>query len=214
MTKLLSWVSAAMLLAAIPVMAFGEDPKEAKKGAPTATGAEVGKPAPEFTLKDTEGKEHKLSSYKGKIVVVQWTNHQCPFIVRHEKTDKTMQNTAAKLAKDNVVWLAIDSTPTAEEKLADIKTWRKDNGISFPTLLDASGTVGKLFGAKTTPHMFVIDAKGVLAYAGAIDDDNEGTKKDDKNYVEEAVSALVKGSAVATPTTKSYGCSIKYKEGK
>ena len=216
MNKLLSWISATLLVAAVPVvaMAFGEPEKKEAPAAAATAGAEVGKPAPDFALKDSEGKEHKLADLKGKIVVLEWTNHECPYVVRHQKTHKTMQKTAEKLAKDNVVWLAINSSHFAAEKIDAINTWRKDNGVTYPILIDAAGTTGKAYGAKTTPHMFVIDAKGILAYAGAIDDDNDDSKKEDKNYVEEAVTALVKGSAVPTATTKAYGCSVKYKEGK
>ncbi len=207
MRKLLSWASATLLVAAIPVCALAmQDEGKAEK----AAGAEVGKPAPDFTLKDANGTEHKLSSLKGKIVVLEWTNHECPYVVRHQKNDKTMQKLADKFKKDNVVWLAINSSHFAQEKLESIQKWQKDNEVAYPILIDASGATGKAYGAKTTPHMFVIDAKGVLAYAGAIDDNPDGAKKEAKNFVEEAVAALLKDSTVATPSTKPYGCSVKY----
>ncbi len=182
-----------------------EEPKK-----PTATtGAEIGKPAPDFTLKDMDGKEHKLSSLKGKIVVLEWATHKCPFCLRHYK-EKTMANTYTSFKDKGVVWFAIDSSNWAEKDKDQIGKWWKEQGSPFPYLLDADGKVGRAFGAKNTPHMFVIDVKGVLAYQGAIDDDPDGTKDKDVNYVADAINALLKGTAVATATTKPYGCSVKY----
>ncbi len=172
--------------------------------------AEIGKPAPEFALKDANGKEVSLASFKGKVVVLEWTNHTCPFVKRHQGQQKTMQKTFAKFAGKPVAWLAIDSSRYCEEKIDGIREWIKTNDIKFPILMDAKGKVGHIYGAKTTPHMYVIDQKGVLAYAGAIDDDPQGDKESPKNYVEDAVNALLKGSTVATARTKSYGCSVKY----
>lgn len=178
-----------------------------------ATGAEVGKPAPDFTLKDIEGKEHKLSDYKGKVVVLEWTSHHCPFVVRHQKEQQTMQKTYAEFKDQGVVWLAIDSTRSdfqggyTNEKISG---WVKDAEVTYPILRDEDGAVGKLYGAKTTPHMFVIDKEGKIVYAGAIDDDVPGRKDNDKNYVAEALKATLAGSTVETPYTKPYGCSIKY----
>jgi peroxiredoxin len=177
----------------------------------TSTTAEIGKPAPDFTLKSVDGKEVKLSSFKGKVVVLEWINHECP-VVNRVYGANTMAGTIEKFKGQDVIWLAIDSSNFAEQKIDSIKKWVADKKITSPYLLDASGKVGKMFGAKTTPHMFVIDKNGVLAYAGAIDDDESGSKTTKRNYVEEAVTALLKGTAVATPTTKSYGCTVKYKE--
>ena len=118
----------------------------------------------------------------------------------------------AKFKGKPVVWLAIDSSHFAGEKVADIKSWSAKNEVSYPILLDADGKVGHAYAAKTTPHMFVIDAKGLLAYSGALDNNAYGDKEEGvRNYVEEAVTALLKGSTVATATTKPYGCSVKYK---
>lgn len=173
---------------------------------------EIGKPAPDFTLKDTEGKSHTLSSLKGKIVVLQWTNNECPFIVRHEKTKKTPQNTYNQFKDKNVVWFGINSTHTAQDNIDTIKSWIKENQISYPILIDADGKVGHLFGAKTTPHCFVIDQQGNIAYMGAIDNDPSGKNPNATNYVAEAITALQSGSTVATTTTEPYGCSVKYKD--
>lgn len=172
--------------------------------------AAVGKPAPDFTLKDLDGKEHKLSALKGKIVVLEWTNHQCPFVKRCHKA-KVMTKTLEKFRGKPVVWLAIDSSYFAADKREEIREWKMQNGVTYPILLDPEGKVGRLYGAKTTPHMFVIDQKGVLAYQGAIDDNPYGDKKKATNYVEQAIRALLNGSTVAVKETKSYGCSVKYK---
>lgn len=173
--------------------------------------AEIGKPAPEFTLKDIEGKEQKLSQYKGKVVVLEWVNHECPVCKRHAEA-KTATNIMGKFKDKPVVYLGIDSSHFAETKMDGIKKWAKEFNITYPVLIDAPGKVGKSYGAKTTPHVFVIDQAGKLAYMGAIDDDPEGTKKDKaKNYVEAAVTALLNNSAVATTTTEPYGCTVKYK---
>lgn len=179
--------------------------------ADTGTKAEIGKPAPAFTLKDTAGNEHSLEKYKGKIVVLQWTNHECPFIVARAGKDKALNVTAASFKAEEVVWLAIDSSHFCETKREQIAAFDKASGFAFPTLLDAEGKIGRAYGAKTTPHMFVIGKDGNLAYSGALDDDKTGTNKNARNYVREAVDALLKGSAVSTTTSTPYGCSVKYK---
>ncbi len=189
--------SAVALAVMLPVVSFA------------AETAQVGKPAPAFTLKDESGKEHSLAQYKGKVVVLEWTNPECPFVKRHYEAD-TMQKTQAGFDSSKVVWLTVDSTShnTPEKTVA----WKKGEGFSQPVLQDPSGTVGHSYGAKTTPHMYVIDTQGVLRYAGAIDDDPRGNKKDGvTNYVKTAVDAVLSGKPVATPTTDSYGCSVKYK---
>lgn len=170
--------------------------------------AVVGKPAPSFELPDEAGKTHKLSDYKGKTVVLEWTNPGCPVVQRHYDS-KTMHDVSAKLGAD-VVWLAIDSSHTVKPE--DSAQWKKDNAMAWPVLQDPAGTTGVAYGAKTTPHMYVIDAEGVLRYAGAIDDDPHGKKEKGErvNYVVEAVEAIAAGKDVATPETKAYGCSVKY----
>ncbi|MBM7112830.1 thioredoxin family protein [[Archangium] primigenium] len=174
-----------------------------------ADSAQVGKPAPAFTLKDEAGKEHSLAQYKGKIVVLEWTNPGCPFVQRHY-TANTMQKTASGYDASKVVWLAVDSTASnAPDKSA---AWKKEKGFAFPVLQDPSGKVGKEYGARTTPHMYVIDDKGVVRYAGAIDDDARGNKTGTPtNYVKGAVDALLSGKDVPTATSEPYGCSVKYK---
>ena len=197
-TKALPVFVAALLFVAAPAVAGG---------------AVVGHKAPDFSLVDHAGNTHKLSDYAGKIVVLEWTNPQCPFVQRHySEGNMTMVDTAAKFAGDEVVWLAVDSSKfvTAESASA----WAKEKGMAHPTLLDASGEVGRMYGAKTTPHMFVVGTDGTLIYNGAIDDDKTGKASDPTNYVAAAVSAAMHGEAVAQGTTKPYGCSVKYAEMK
>ncbi|WP_426756384.1 thioredoxin family protein [Myxococcus sp. Y35] len=177
-------------------------------GAPAFADAEVGKPAPSFTLKDESGKEHSLAQYKGRVVILEWTNPECPFVQRHYKAD-TMVNTLKGFDAKKVVWLAVDSTAhnTPEKSAA----WKKEEGFPYPVLQDASGTVGKAYGAKTTPHMYVIDEKGVVRYAGAIDDDPRGKNAKATNHVKTAVDAVIGGQQVPAATTTPYGCTVKYK---
>ena len=184
----------AVLSAAVPALA--------------ADSAEVGKPAPAFTLKDETGKTHSLSQYQGKVVVLEWTNPGCPFVQRHYQA-KTMQNTLQSLSGKNVVWLAVDSTSTDTADTA--LSWKKEQGFSYPMLRDTEGTVGHAYGAKTTPHMYVIDEKGVLRYSGAIDDDPRGKSATPVNHVKAAVDAVLSGKPVPEASTEPYGCSVKYK---
>lgn len=174
--------------------------------------AEVGKPAPDFAAKDLEGKEYKLADLKGKIVVLEWTNNQCPFVVRHQAKQKTMQKTFAQFKDTDVVWLAVNSSHFCADKADEIKAYAKTNGIEYPILLDPEGQIGHVYMAKTTPHMFVIDKRGVLVYQGAIDNDDYGKSENATNYVADAVHALLDGSTVAVASTKPYGCSVKYKQ--
>ncbi|NNB85816.1 thioredoxin family protein [Corallococcus sp. AB032C] len=173
-----------------------------------ADNAEVGKPAPAFTLKDEAGKAHSLSEYKGKVVVLEWTNPECPFVKRHYEA-KTMQTTQKGFDAKKVVWLTVDSSSTHNAKSA--ADWKKKEGFSQPVLLDTDGAVGKSYAAKTTPHMYVIDGEGVVRYAGAIDNDPRGKEATKVNYVQTAVDALINGKQVANPTSEPYGCSVKYK---
>lgn len=178
-----------------------------------AGGVEIGKPVPEFTLTDIHGKTHKLSDYKGKIVILEWTNPNCPFVQRVYR-EGIMTATQKKAAEKGAVWITINSThpkhkdfETNEELAKIYKEW-KAQYTAF--LTDLEGTVGRMFDAKTTPHMFVIDKDGKLVYAGAIDDDPRGSKAEKVNYVQVALDELSSGKPVSIATTKSYGCSMKY----
>jgi peroxiredoxin len=170
---------------------------------------EIGKPAPDFSLKDAQGKSHQLSEYHGKVVVLEWTCPECPFVQRHYQQG-TMKELAGSFADTNVVWLAVNTSHY--NKAEDSLKWTKEQELSYPTLLDSDGAVGRLYDAKTTPHMFVIDPQGKLVYNGAIDDDPQGKKEMAQrvNYVKGAVHALLAGKEVSVSETKPYGCSVKY----
>jgi len=182
-----------------------------------ADGATVGKAAPEFSLTDTDGKAVKLSSFKGKTVVLEWFNPGCPY-VKKSHTVGSLVDTAAKHTKSGVVWLAINSGAAGKQgaALAENVTAKKTFALAHPVLLDPTGAVGKSYGATNTPHMFVIDKAGVLAYAGAIDNSPDAEKHSVPegaklvNYVDDAVAALAAGKPVAVTTTKAYGCGVKY----
>ena len=165
--------------------------------------------APAFTLHDQTGKPHTLAEYAGKIVVLEWVNPECPFVKRHYD-NKTMVNLANTYADKGVVWLAVNSTNTFDQ--AKNAAFVQERGTPYPVLNDSDGKVGRLYDAKTTPHLFVIDKAGQLAYQGAVDDDPAGNKADKINYVKQAIDDLLAGRAVATPETKPYGCSVKYAE--
>jgi peroxiredoxin len=205
-------VVAAAAALTLPCEPSSADSKKAVAGA-TAT---VGKPAPAFKLKDLAGKEVSLASFKGKVVVLEWFNPGCPFVQRSH-TVGSLVDTARRHAKGGVVWLAINSGGPGKQG-ADVamnteaaKTW----SLAHPILRDESGAVGKRYGATNTPHMFVIDKKGVLAYAGAIDNSPDGEGKSAQggkliNYVDAALQDVAAGKPVRTSTTKAYGCTVKY----
>jgi peroxiredoxin len=175
----------------------------------------VGSLAPDFQLNSIDGKVHKLSDYRGKIVVLEWTNPGCPVVQRHFR-DGLMPALQKECTDKGVVWLTVNSTNPNHQNYKTpeaLKSIYGDWNAAFTALLmDADGKVGKALGAKTTPHMFVIDKGGKLAYNGAVDDDPQGTKETRTNYVRLAVDSLLKGETVATSTTKPYGCSVKYAE--
>ncbi|MHC4962479.1 MAG: thioredoxin family protein [Planctomycetota bacterium] len=168
--------------------------------------------APDFTLKDINGKLVQLSTLKGKTVVLEWTNYDCPFVKPHYDTEsKTMSKLAAKYADQGVVWLTINSTHYATTETN--KEWAETKGLKQTVLVDSDGKVGKLYKAKTTPHMFVIDKEGKIAYQGAIDNAPMGKKPEDQelvNYVDKAFAELLADKKVEIAKTKSYGCSVKY----
>ena len=168
----------------------------------------VGQPAPGFTLKDQDGAEVDLAKLRGKIVVLEWTNPDCPFAQRHAEA-KTMSTLADRYRGKGVVWLGVDSTSYLDA--ARDRAWRSEHELPYPVLDDHKGTVGTAYGAKTTPHMFVIDGTGTVVYEGAIDDDATGDKgKQARNYVAEALDEVTAGQPVKLAETKPYGCSVKY----
>jgi peroxiredoxin len=178
--------------------------------------AEIGQPAPAFELVDVNGKTHKLSDFteKGKIVVLEWWNPGCPFVVKHHERMTTMADTAKKFKKDNVVWIKINSTNSSHKDFGLDKEAMKKWKVETPVLLDTDGKVGKMYGAKTTPHMYIVDAKGILRYNGAIDShrgwDSYSESDDVTNYVAKALKEIVAGETVTMAETKPYGCSVKY----
>ena len=205
---------AVLALAAVPAFAPAAPAAGDATPAPAATGVKPGDMAPDFTLKDINGVEHSLAKYlaDGKIVVLEWFNPDCPFIVKHHKLNRTMNDTYATLGHKGMVWLAINSGAPGKQG-AGLERNQKAHAeyeMPFPLLLDEAGTVGRAYGAKTTPHMFVIGKDGKVAYTGAIDDDNSPTVPGKRNHVITALRALFDGREVPEPDTKPYGCSVKY----
>jgi peroxiredoxin len=167
--------------------------------------------APDFTLTNFDGKKVSLSDYKGKIVVLEWFNDECPFVRYHYEKVTTMNNIAGRYKDKNVVFLAINST--GHQELAATRKFVEDFKVVHPILDDSAGTVGKAYGAKTALHMFIIGADGFVVYNGAIDNAPMGNiPKGEKlvNYVEKALDELAAGKSVSISETKPYGCSVKY----
>jgi peroxiredoxin len=177
---------------------------------------QVGQPAPDFTLADLSGKQHELSDYKGKYVVLEWVNFGCPFVKKHYGS-QNMQKLQREFADKGVVWLSICSSAPGkqgnETPEAAAKGISKFGWTASAYLVDANGKVGKLYNAKTTPQMFVVDPQGTLIYAGAIDDKptpNPATVNGANNFVKAALTEASAGQVVSVPSTKPYGCSVKY----
>jgi hypothetical protein len=177
----------------------------------------IGKPAPLFTGHASDGKTYGLADYQGKFVVLEWYNPRCPFIRKHYDSGN-MQGLQEKYGQKGVIWLAIDSSAPGKEgymvaKEAEVMRGREKEK-SLATLLDPDQKIASLYAAKTTPHMFIIDPKGILIYQGAIDDHNSADSVDipkSKNYVAAALDQAMAGKAVAVASTHPYGCSVKYK---
>lgn len=178
--------------------------------------ADINQPAPLFTAQTADGKAVDLAAYKGKVVVLEWTNDGCPFVAKHYDSGnipKLQKEAAAK----GVVWLQVVSSAPGEQGFVDASTAAKLNAsrkaAPAATVVDPQGKVGKLYGAQTTPHIFIIDAQGQLVYKGGIDS-IASTKQQDiekaEPYVANAIKAVTSGQRVATPSTKPYGCSVKY----
>jgi peroxiredoxin len=167
------------------------------------------KRAPGFELNSFDGKTVSLSDYRGKIVVLEWFNMECPFSLYHYKTKKTMTGLAEKYKSKNVVWFAVNSTNHTTP--AANKTFAEKYNLAFPILDDRSGKVGRAYGAKTTPHIFIINPRGRIVYDGAIDDSPMGQKKEGVvNYVDNVLAELTTGKDISTKNTKPYGCTVKY----
>jgi len=183
-----------------------------------AHAVETGSAAPAIHATDITGKHQSLEAYKGKIVVLEWHNPSCPFVVKHYGSDN-MQKLQEYAASKGVVWLTINSSAEGKQgsmTTAEAQGYLQSVGSKESAyILDPQGKIGKLYNALTTPHMYVIDADGKLAYQGAIDDKPGADKEDVKtanNYVRAAIDALLAGKTPQTGTTKAYGCGVKYKD--
>jgi len=177
---------------------------------------QVGQPAPAFTLKDSNGQSHNLSDFKGKFVVLEWLNHGCPFVVKHYESGN-MQKLQKEYTGKDVVWLSIvSSAPGKQGHMTPEETnkTKADKGsAATAVLLDEDGAVGKLYDAKVTPELYVVDPEGTLIYAGAIDDKKSTDTADvagAKNYVKQALDEAMAGKPVSEPSTTAYGCGVKY----
>lgn len=178
--------------------------------------ASVGQPAPDFTLTDTAGKPVKLSQFKGKPVVLEWNNPGCPFVRKHYNGN--LQALQKDFTQRGVVWLAINSTrDDSPDHLSppQLARWMTDKGASpSATLIDEDGKVGHAYGARVTPHMYIVNAQGLLVYAGGIDSIPSARVADIEkatNYVRQGLGELLAGQALSQATTLPYGCSIKFK---
>ena len=176
----------------------------------------VGEPAPDFAGSDSNGKAHKLSDYRGKVVVLEWHNQGCPYTKKHYDTGN-MQKLQKDWTAKGVIWLTIISSAPGEQGYVTAEQeneyLKKTNSTPTAALLDPAGVIGHLYGAKTTPHMYVINPTGRLVYEGAIDSKSTADAADiagATNWVQAALTEVAAGKQVATPVTRPYGCSVKY----
>ena len=181
-----------------------------------AASAAVGQAAPAFSAVDTSGKRVSLADFQGKTVVLEWVNPECPYVRKHYDS-ANMQAAQKAATAQGVVWLSVNSTHASHvefKKPAEMLAWTQKQGAApSTTLMDGEGKIGRAYGARTTPHLYVIDAKGTLVYAGGIDDKpsaNPADVKSAKNLVNAALADVLAGRAVAQAVTRPYGCSVKY----
>ena len=181
-----------------------------------ASAAKVGSAAPDFSATDSQGATQKLTQYKGKYVVLEWHNAGCPYVKKHYDSDNMQKLQRAWTAK-GVAWLTVISSAPGKEGFADASGARADVALHkaapTATLLDPTGALGKMYGAKTTPHMFIIDPQGKLIYNGAIDDKPDADSASisgAKNYVSQALQEAMAGRPVSEASTTPYGCGVKY----
>lgn len=212
-----SLLATAVMFAAVSMTACAApDATAAANAAAAASAATVGQPAPAFKLVDSTGKTHSLADYKGKTVVLEWTNHECPFVKKHYGSGN-MQAQQKQATADGVVWLSVNSSAPGKQGNVDgaaAEKVRKDaRAVQTAYLLDPTGATGRAYGAKTTPHMYIIDPQGVLRYAGGIDSIQSADVADIKKatqYVPQALAELAAGKPVSVAVTRPYGCSVKY----
>lgn len=183
-----------------------------------AAAPEVGRAAPDFTLTDINGNKHSLADFRGKTVVLEWVNPECPIVMKHYDKSGNLPKIQRAAAADGVVWLQINSGhPGAQGDYepAKVADWQKRQGsVATAYFRDQDGKVGRLYDARTTPHMFVIDGGGTLAYAGGIDSIRSGNAADiskAENYVTAALADLKSGQPVRTKSAQPYGCGVKYR---
>lgn len=184
------------------------------------TGAQattVGQPAPDFTLKDVNGKTVRLSDYRGRHVVLEWNNPACPYVQKHYRSGN-MQTLQKEAAAKNVVWLAVNSTEASHGDYlspAQLGRWMNEQKAApTATLMDEDGSAGRAYAARVTPHMYIVDPQGRLVYAGGIDSIASARESDIKtatNYVRTGLNESLAGKAVSQATSRPYGCSIKYR---
>jgi cytochrome oxidase Cu insertion factor (SCO1/SenC/PrrC family) len=177
----------------------------------------VGQPAPDFTLTDINGKTHSLSAYRGRTVVLEWVNPECPIVMKHYEKSGNIPGTQKAAVADGAVWLAINSGHRGAQgdfNADQVAAWSKKNNAAFTAYLrDQDGKVGKLYDARHTPTLFIVNAEGTLVYAGGIDDISSGNAADiarATNYVKAAFADLKAGRPVAKSVTRAYGCNVKY----
>lgn len=178
--------------------------------------AAPGDPAPDFTLTDTNGRTHRLADYRGKTVVLEWLNYECPFVRKHYESG-TMQGLQERYTGREVVWLSVVSSAPGEQghfsnEEMNRRT-RAHNAHQTAVLMDPTGMVGRAYGARTTPHMFVISPQGEILYNGAADDrpsPDRATLRGATSYIAQALDEALSGRAVSRPRTQPYGCSVKY----
>ena len=201
---------AALALALLTVVAF------AAPVAAQTDQADIGEPAPDFTLEAADGETHSLSDFEGKYVVLEWLNFECPFVGKHYGSGN-MQALQEKYTNEGVVWLSIVSSAPGKQGYYPpkemIEQKKKHNGNMTAILMDPDGTVGKTYGATVTPHMYVINPDGELVYRGGIDDKpttDEADIEGATNYVDRALTAVMNGEEVSPKQAKPYGCTIKY----
>jgi peroxiredoxin len=175
-----------------------------------------GQPAPDFTLNDASGKPVKLADQRGKHVVLEWTNPECPFVQKHY-VSRNMQTLQKEFAGKDVVWLSVNSTNRSHAEFksgSEMAQWMRAQGAAqTAVLIDETSSTGRAYAARTTPHMFVIDQQGKVVYAGAIDDKRSANPADAKtanNYVRAALTESLAGKPVTVAQTRPYGCSVKY----
>ncbi len=186
---------------------------------PALAAPNVGAPAPAFKAVDSYGKEHALADFGGKTVILEWTNHDCPFVRKHYGTGN-MQALQREATGQGIVWLSVISSAPGTQGYVEgpeaNRLSKERDAVPSAVLLDPKGEVGRSYDARTTPHMYIIDPDGTLVYMGGIDDRptaNWDDVKAAKNYVRAALSDLAQGRPVATPVSRPYGCSVKYGPG-